>query len=349
MRKYRLNSKEYQSKAAFWPDLKRPPDGGMMQLASVHSRQNPDGCQILAPNSRTMMRLLVQCPNCRRQFDASGREIGSHFECPCGTTVEVQQPESHEAAVVRCSSCGAPRAEHAKHCSFCGSDFTLREQDLDSVCPNCLARVSDQAQFCHHCGAGLVPEAVTGQATELECPACREQHTLTSRRMGKVAALECGRCAGLWLGNEVFRQLTLRASQEAERRDAQFMRQRKRSAGALSVEPQRYRPCIVCHQLMNRRNYGFASGAIIDFCREHGIWFDADELPRILEFIQAGGLSQTQLIRSMIGDSADTSPPVDLLDPRPHKPHASTVPLLHQPSGIIETIVEWLRKNWITD
>jgi ribosomal protein L40E/Zn-finger nucleic acid-binding protein len=295
------------------------------------------------------MRLLVQCPNCRRQFDASGREVGSQFSCPCGATVEVQQPDAHEASVVRCSSCGAPRSEHAKQCSFCGSDFTLHEQDLDTVCPNCLARVSDRAQFCHHCGTGLVPEAVTGEATSLECPACRQQHRLTSRRMGNVAALECGHCAGLWLGNEVFRQLTLRVSKEADTRDSQFMRRWNSSAPAVSTEPQRYRPCVVCHQLMNRRNYGYASGAIVDFCREHGIWFDADELPRILEFIQAGGLSQARLKRSMTGDSSDSCPQVDLLEPRPLKPHATSVPLLHQPTGIVETVIAWLRNNWLDD
>jgi Zn-finger nucleic acid-binding protein len=293
------------------------------------------------------MRLLVQCPDCRRQFDASGREIGSRLNCPCGTAIEVKQPAAHDAAVVRCSSCGAPRAEHAKHCSFCGSDFTLREQDLDMVCPNCLARVSDQAQFCHHCGAGLVTEAVTGEATSLECPACREQHTLTSRRMGSVPALECGRCAGLWLGNEVFRQLTLRASMEADSRDEHFSRRWNPSNGSLPAGPLRYRPCVVCHQMMNRRNYGPTSGAIVDYCREHGIWFDADELPRILEFIQAGGFAEARRQQSISGEPVGSLESMDILKPQPPEPPASTVPRLHRPTSILETIVEWLRNNWL--
>jgi Zn-finger nucleic acid-binding protein len=50
-----------------------------------------------------------------------------------------------------------------------------------------------------------------------------------------------------------------------------------------------YRPCPSCKQLMVRRNYAHASGVIIDLCREHGVWFDADELARILAWVRAGG------------------------------------------------------------
>ena len=42
----------------------------------------------------------------------------------------------------------------------------------------------------------------------------------------------------------------------------------------------------------NRRNYSGASGVIIDLCKTHGIWFDADELARILVWIRAGGVER---------------------------------------------------------
>jgi len=32
----------------------------------------------------------------------------------------------------------------------------------------------------------------------------------------------------------------------------------------------------------------------VDVCREHGTWFDKDELRRIVEFIRAGGLEQAR-------------------------------------------------------
>ena len=43
---------------------------------------------------------------------------------------------------------------------------------------------------------------------------------------------------------------------------------------------------------MTRRHYGRGSGVIIDVCREHGVWFDPDELPRILAWVRSGGLAK---------------------------------------------------------
>ena len=51
-----------------------------------------------------------------------------------------------------------------------------------------------------------------------------------------------------------------------------------------------YRPCPVCADLMNRFNFAGCSGVILDACKPHGVWFDADELRRIVEFIRGGGL-----------------------------------------------------------
>lgn len=51
-----------------------------------------------------------------------------------------------------------------------------------------------------------------------------------------------------------------------------------------------YVPCPSCKQLMNRSNFARASGVIIDLCKPHGVWFDADELPKIIEFIREGGI-----------------------------------------------------------
>ncbi len=50
-----------------------------------------------------------------------------------------------------------------------------------------------------------------------------------------------------------------------------------------------YRPCVVCGEPMNRVNYGHNSGVIVDSCKEHGIWFDADQLARILTWLALVG------------------------------------------------------------
>jgi len=240
------------------------------------------------------MRLLVACPQCQRQYDASRRRIGSRFRCHCGALVEVRQPLGHDARVVRCSSCGAPRQEHSPSCPFCHSDFTLHERDLDTVCPQCLARVSDRARFCHHCGSGLVPELDAGAETAFCCPACPEGQRLTSRRLGAqhVTVLECGACGGFWVGPEAFRQLAERAKMHAVPPLSAVGPAREVAGSETPGLPRRgsfYRPCVVCGELMNRVNYGHNSGVIIDFCKDHGIWFDADQLARILTWLRAGG------------------------------------------------------------
>ncbi len=45
---------------------------------------------------------------------------------------------------------------------------------------------------------------------------------------------------------------------------------------------------------MNRQNYGGTSGVIIDMCKAHGTWLDADELNRILGWVRTGGLERSQ-------------------------------------------------------
>ena len=60
----------------------------------------------------------------------------------------------------------------------------------------------------------------------------------------------------------------------------------------LEAQTRAYRPCVVCGQLMHRRNYAKSSGVLIDECREHGAWFDLDELAAILAWIRAGGLER---------------------------------------------------------
>jgi len=243
------------------------------------------------------MRLLVQCPHCKRQYNAGRRGVGNRFRCHCGRLLEIQQPQGHDARAVRCSACGAPRTENSDACPYCQAEFTLHERDLNTVCPNCLARVSDGARFCHHCGIGLVPELDASEDTEVLCPSCPGKHCLVSRRLGveQVTVLECGRCGGFWLGHKAFRQLVERALHEV----LPFGTHEALAPGSAGkgLEQHRrgrfYRPCVVCGQLMNRFNYGRVSGVIIDACKGHGIWFEAGALNRILDWVHLGGAELT--------------------------------------------------------
>ncbi len=263
------------------------------------------------------LRLIVACDRCARQLDATGLAAGSRFRCACGELLTVPAATSHQAAVVRCSSCGAPRQGQALSCGFCGADFTLREQDLDTICPKCLARISGKGRFCHHCATPLLVEERAGEPSEHTCPACGAQgrtfggrtsggrtsgRRLSSRRLGSpkpgeaaFSALECGVCGGLWIGAEAFQRLAERA--RAGEVEALSPGGPQTVVPAVS-EPKGkrkkaplYRGCPICSGLMNRQNYGRSSGIILDVCARHGVWFDADELERLLAWIKRGGIA----------------------------------------------------------
>jgi len=239
------------------------------------------------------MRTLLACPSCKRQFDASSLKVGSRFRCRCGRAITVPEVAAHDAAVVRCSSCGATREEGAAACRYCGSDFTIHERDLETICPSCFARIGDRARFCHHCATPIVPEDPAGAETDRSCPVCGKGRNLRSRPLGEsgLSALECIRCAGLWVADEAFRVLSDRARDSADPApDAAAVHREFHTSGpAIPARGPVYRPCPVCSRPMNRTNFGRSSGIVIDRCRDHGSWFDESELDAVLRWVREGG------------------------------------------------------------
>ncbi len=55
-----------------------------------------------------------------------------------------------------------------------------------------------------------------------------------------------------------------------------------------------YIPCPECGKLMIPKNFSGCSGVIIDLCRDHGSWFDRNELQQIVLFIRNGGFSKAR-------------------------------------------------------
>lgn len=251
----------------------------------------------VTPELETPMRFLVACTDCKRQYDASGLDPGRQFRCLCGRAVTVPEGRAHDAAVVRCSACGGSRSGEALTCQYCGADFTLHERDLRTICPCCLARVSDRARYCHYCATPILPEGRAGSRTEHSCPACEGQHRLHSRSLGQppVSVLECSRCAGLWLSQEAFQVVADRAREAAVAlADPPAGRQASGASRPSSEGRTLYRRCPVCGERMHRRNHGGKDGAIIDRCKDHGFWFDAEELERILRWVRGGGESRVE-------------------------------------------------------
>ncbi len=301
--------------------------------------------------SEDQLRLLVSCRGCKAQYDATGYAANSRFHCGCGELVKVPKSRPHDAAVVRCSSCGAARAKGSRVCTFCQSDFTLRERDLHTICPGCATRISDKAQFCHSCALPITAQGDFGERTEQDCPACGPERRLVQRSLGEMelGILECPGCTGLWLGNQVFRLLEEKAQKESV--PWQPGHGPAPGTGPIPVAQRGafYRKCIVCEQVMHRRNYGKKSGVMIDTCAEHGFWFDEEELERILVWVRRGGHGRVQEEQSLEVRQRESFERVRSAEPSDlggmgslGQPSASSGSLLHLGVGVVSFLYDML-------
>ncbi len=152
------------------------------------------------------------------------------------------------------------------------------------ACPKCFGLMFVGNEFCGHCGAKMVKAEVLQGEKIGDCPRCRI--SLELLEIGTTTFRECRKCDGMWADVETFE--TVCAAREEQSTVLGVIAARMRASQPMSKVS--YVPCPDCDQLMNRSNFAKASGIIIDICKKHGVWFDAGELPSIIEFIQKGGM-----------------------------------------------------------
>lgn len=182
-----------------------------------------------------------------------------------------------EARAYRCPVCGAFARDGERSCRHCSTALaTLR-------CGHCFDLNFPDDLRCRGCGAelGLEPAA---EASELSCPDCRQVLKAFSAGSGTLHA--CERCGGQMVAHGLLRALL--ESREVLGSAVPSVADAPRDNPL--AKPVRYRPCPRCAQMMNRKNFGSTSGIIVDVCSLHGSFFDAGELPRVLEFVRRGGL-----------------------------------------------------------
>jgi Zn-finger nucleic acid-binding protein len=237
--------------------------------------------------------MLIACSACQRQFDVGSHAPGSKLRCFCGASLTVPEQKPRDARMLHCSGCGAGLPAGSTDCGFCGASVGLGAKGLGEACPGCFSRLLADARFCSSCGLEIRPVAAIKALTDHDCPRCRQK--LSECRAADASFVECTHCGGLWLGEETFRRLT--ESREKNAAPA-ILQNRSRAATAVARDPAEdlrrvtYLRCPVCSERMNRRNFAQSSGVILDWCRGHGLWFDPDELERILAFIAEGGLDR---------------------------------------------------------
>ena len=187
-----------------------------------------------------------------------------------------------EAQSLNCPNCGAAVASDSSQCQFCKTRLKTM------ACPSCFGLMFVGSKFCEHCGAVAAPVDISLDDKAGDCPRCRKP--LVEMKIGETNMQGCDSCDGLWLDVATFENIC--ASREKQSAVLGFLGDRNARPDMMTKV--NYVPCPECGSLMNRNNFARASGVIVDMCKTHGVWFDADELPKIVEFIQKGGMEMVR-------------------------------------------------------
>jgi Zn-finger nucleic acid-binding protein len=268
--------------------------------------------------------MLVVCQECNRIVDTGGARPGELVVCACSFGILVPEGPA-VAGKMNCPACGAPVDPALRRCNYCDTALAT------VICPGCFGVVFDGTRHCAHCGRALEARSVIlhGARTEHRCPRCANRALGEARKAHRLAggqgeppevpeaprlrvevvtgcAIErCPACEGLWVDFETVERIykdreaapAIQAAVAASgattpTASSTSIPAAGAQAPAAAEVGQGYIQCPACQKLMNKQNFGRISGVIIDLCKGHGTWFDADELRRILEFIAAGGLDR---------------------------------------------------------
>lgn len=188
-----------------------------------------------------------------------------------------------EAATPTCPQCGAPGSLDAVSCAYCRAA-------LQTVsCPSCFGRMFFGSRFCPHCGGKAASPLPRHE--DADCPRCGTR--MAANAIGGLVLDQCGSCGGVWMDQAAFRDIV--NSREAQAAIAgPGVPSPKVPRRDPTEEPLVYRECPRCRKFMNRVNFAGISGVVLDICKDHGVWFDKDELRETIEFIRAGGLEQAR-------------------------------------------------------
>lgn len=184
-----------------------------------------------------------------------------------------------EAGVCTCPLCGGPNPPNVRHCAYCSAPIcTVR-------CARCYHMNWPRAQNCSGCGYALGLEPVSLP----EGIGCIECHGAMKGFSGHPGMLyDCADCGSQFVEHILLRDLL-------EQRAVYGARIPSRSEKWNPLErPVVYLKCPVCRESMLRYNFGGTSGIVIDSCGSHGTWFHSGELPRVLAFVEAGGLQEAK-------------------------------------------------------
>jgi len=122
----------------------------------------------------------------------------------------------------------------------------------------------------------------------LACPRC--SNALVGNRIENVVAHECPECAGVFLDENAIGLVLQDHENKLARAVVEALPRRPHSP--MPGDGKMYVKCPVCTTMMNRKLFAAGTGIVVDVCRNHGTFFDAGELPAIMDFVMSGELAK---------------------------------------------------------
>jgi len=111
----------------------------------------------------------------------------------------------------------------------------------------------------------------------MNCPRCRTP--LTPQQAQRLVMHCCYTCGGLFLDGAASRRVV-----EAVDPSAMAAAQQASQSAQRAVATDAVAPCPVCTRALDRMPIPAAS-VTVDVCGEHGVWFDRDELQRVVQAV----------------------------------------------------------------
>jgi Zn-finger nucleic acid-binding protein len=186
-----------------------------------------------------------------------------------------------QTRTLKCPNCAGEAKPDSVRCEWCGSSLSTVS------CPSCFGAMFMGMKHCPWCGSEAAGKEVSGLSGP--CPRCGVDLFIV--KVGSAGLSECRQCGGLWVDKSSFQQIC----EDRERQETVLgVALPLVELAKVSAPARMYVPCPACGQLMNRVNFAACSGIVIDWCKQHGSWFDQNELRQVVEFIQAGGLKKSR-------------------------------------------------------
>jgi Zn-finger nucleic acid-binding protein len=190
------------------------------------------------------------------------------------------------AEMLRCPGCGGDVAATEHKCQYCDAQLLVKQ------CPSCLARVFHGHPHCPHCGASTEDVVIAADRAPRPCPRCGQ--TLTARLVGDLTLDDCPGCAGVFIdAAAIAKLLEDRAAARAEAVLGAYHGV-PRVSDMTARGGKLYIKCPICGTVMNRKQFARGAGVVLDVCKGHGTWFDAGELPVVVDFVKNGGLGRAE-------------------------------------------------------